>query len=74
MSFPLEMRRFHPVIFNKFIKRSSYIKEEINEKSLREKIRILPNKKSSNLMGMPIHLNRNGVSFIKQKSGLILRV
>ena len=26
MSFPLDMRRFHPVIFNKFIKESLYIK------------------------------------------------
>ena len=40
MSFPLEMRIFQ--------------KEKINVKSPQEKVRTLPNKKSTNLMGMYI--------------------
>ena len=36
------------------LKKSSYINEKVNEKSVREQMRLSPNKKSANLMGICI--------------------
>ena len=56
MSFPLEIRGFSAIqSFNKFIKKSLNINDRGKRKPRREKLHIVTNKESTNLMGMNLY-------------------
>ena len=56
MKFSLEMRGFPPVIFEKIHQKLIEYEKHRNGKTSREEIRISPNKKSTNLIGMRSHI------------------
>ena len=62
MPFSLEMRGFHPVISNKFIKKSMNTKDHVKV-NLGKNKSVFHQKKSTNLMGIYFH-SKNKINVI----------